>query len=372
MDKDNVIDALGRPGGTPAVLPADQAPLLLVVIDTEEEFDWRLPHSRENTSVSAVAVQGLAQEIFARHGIRPTYVVDYPVAVTPAAVAVLKAFSDRGECLIGAHLHPWVNPPHRELVNAANSYPGNLPPALEREKLRVLTEAIAQAFGPSPVIYKAGRYGVGPSTANNLEDLGYRIDLSVVPFTDFSEDGGPDFSRIGFQPAWKGERGRLLEIPLSCGFCGLLRSLGPTLFPGVSGRMGMRFRVPGVLARSGLLERIRLTPEGIDLEANMRLACSLYEQGCRIFSFTYHSPSLQPGMTPYVSCERELVDFLETMDRFFAFFRQELGGRPSDPMEVYSLLRSENGAAEVGACLQTVGGRDGRRGKESNFPASPM
>lgn len=355
MDKGNFIDAPAGRAGLPAFLPPDQVPLLLVVIDTEEEFDWRLPHSRENTSVSNVAAQGLAQEIFARHGITPTYVVDYPVATTPAAVAVLKTFADQGACLIGAHLHPWVNPPHMETVNAVNSYPGNLPPFLERAKLTALTEAIDQAFGMPPVIYKAGRYGVGPATAGILEELGYRIDVSVVPYSDFNEDGGPDFSRIDFQPVWIGERSSLLELPLSCGFCGMLRSLGPTLFPRVGGRAGMRLHLPGVLARSGLLERIRLTPEGVDLAANMRLARSLYEQGCRIFSFTYHSPSLLPGMTPYVSSDRELAAFLERMDRFFGFFRQELGGRPSDPLEVYRLLQSERETAEAAVRLRALG-----------------
>ena len=101
----------------------------------------------------------------------------------------------------------------------------------------------------------------------------------------------------------------------------------------------MRFRLPGLLARTGLLERIRLTPEGVTLAENIRLARSLYAQGCRIFAFTYHSPSLVPGMTPYVSSTQQLSRFLETMDRFFRFFRDELGGRPSDPQAVYELLR---------------------------------
>src|SRR3546814_405933 len=134
--------------------------------------------SRDNTSVSAIAAQGPAQQIFARHDIVPTYVVDYPVATTPAAVAVLKSFFDQGACRIGTHLHPWVNPPFQEVVNATNSYPGNLPPELEHAKLAALTEAIAGAFGARPVVYKAGRYGVGPATAGILEALGYRIDVS--------------------------------------------------------------------------------------------------------------------------------------------------------------------------------------------------
>lgn len=320
-------------------LPEDHPPLLLVVVDTEEEFDWSRPHARESTGVTAISAQRRAQEVFAHHAITPTYVVDYPVAVSPAAVEALRVFADSGRCRIGTHLHPWVNPPFTEAVNAYNSYPGNLPANLEREKLEILTAAIAEAFGARPVIYKAGRYGVGPETARILEELGYLIDVSVVPFTSFAADGGPDFSAAAFHPSWFGSNGNLLEIPLSCGFYGLLRSLGPTLFPRVSSHLGMRLRVPGILARSGLLERIRLTPEGVDLAANIRLARSLYDQGCRIFSFTYHSPSLVPGMTPYVRSEQQLSEFLRTMDGFFSFFSEQLGGRPSEPLEVYELLR---------------------------------
>lgn len=324
--------------GRAAILPRESQPLLLVIVDTEEEFDWRRPHRRENTSVTAIAAQRLGQEIFARHEIVPTYVVDYPVASSLPAVEILREFTQAGSCRIGTHLHPWVNPPYTETVNAHNSYPGNLPPSLEREKLAILTDTITKNFGVRPILYKAGRYGIGPATAQIIEELGYQIDASVVPFTSFSDDGGPDFTAKGFHPAWFGSEGNLLEIPLSCGFYGVLREAGPAVFPRLSGSFGMRLRLPGVLSRLGILERIRLTPEGIDLAANIRLARSLYDQGCRIFSFTYHSPSLVPGMTPYVNTEGELARFLATMDGFFKFFREELKGRPCDPQEVYALL----------------------------------
>ena len=322
----------------PTHLPMEHPPLLLVVIDTEEEFDWSRPHARENTGVTSIAAQGQAQQIFDSHGIVPTYVIDYPVASNPMAVEVLRGFADSGRCRIGTHLHPWVSPPHAEVVTTFNSYPGNLPAALERQKLEVLTMTIQSGFGIRPIVYKAGRYGIGPSTARILEELGYLIDVSIVPFTSFADDGGPDFSAEGFHPWWFGSGGKLLEIPLSCGFCGLARSLGPTLYPRLRSAAGMRVRLPGAFARLGVLERIRLTPEGIDLAANIRLARSLFDQGCRVFTFTYHSPSLVPGMTPYVRSQQDLAQFLRTMDRFFAFFRSELRGRPGEPSEVYDLL----------------------------------
>ena len=323
-------------------LPAGSPPLLFVVIDTEEEFDWRLPLSRSNSAVHSIAAQYRAQEVFERYGVVPIYVVDYPVAASEEAAGILRRFCEAGRCEIGSHLHPWVNPPHEEEVTAYNSYAGNLSPSLERTKLEVLTEKIEEAFGIRPTVFRAGRYGLGAATGTALEQLGYKIDVSVVPYTSFADDGGPDFSAFSEHPYRFGERHDLLEIPLSCGFSGVFRSWGRLLYPRLVNPLGMKFHLPGVAARLGLLERIRLTPEGIDLAALKRLTRSLLGQGCRIFSLTYHSPSLEPGHTPYVRGESDLRVFLETLDGYLHYFFNELNGRPTTPMALHrQLLPSE-------------------------------
>ena len=320
------------------VVPASAPPLLMVVVDTEEEFDWSRPLSRENTCVASITEQQRAQEIFKKYSVVPTYVIDYPVATNENAVKLLGEILAEGRCEIGAHLHPWVNPPHEEPVNPYNSYPGNLQAALERDKLMCLTKAIEQNFGRRPTVYKAGRFGVGPATAGTLEGLGYEVDISVVPYTSFAADGGPDFRAFGFRPYWFGHQRRLLEIPLSCGFAGILSNWGPSLFPALAGTPGVKVRAPGIAARLGLLERIRLTPEGIDHAAHRRLTKSLLAQGCRIFTLTYHSPSLKPGNTPYVRDAGQLVGFLETIERYMDYFLTELGGHPTTPAQLYEEL----------------------------------
>lgn len=320
-------------------LPKDSAPLLTVIIDTEEEFDWDKPFSRDNVAVETIAAQHAAQDIFARYGITPTYVIDYPVASTASSVAVLKPLMDSGACEIGAHLHPWVSPPYDEEVCARNSYPGNLMQSLERSKLLELTETIERNFGQRPTVYKAGRYGVGPNTTSILAELGYKVDVSVVPYTAFTEDGGPDFRDFAFQPYWFGEEGAaLLELPLSCGFYGALSPIGQQLFPLISGPLGLSVRLPGILSRSRMLERIRLSPEGANHAEHRRLTKSLLSQGCRMFSFTYHSPSLAVGHTPYVRSQAELSAFLDTLDRYFDFFMNELDGQATTPARFHAQL----------------------------------
>ena len=335
---------LDRDGPDFADLPGDGPPLLLVTIDTEEEFDWSRSLARSNTAVGSVGAQYRAQEVFDSYGVVPVYLIDYPVASDEAAVAALGQFHADGRCEIGAHLHPWVNPPHEEPVNPYNSYPGNLPAPLERVKLERLTETIERNFGLRPTAYRAGRYGVGPATAAILEDLGYQVDLSVVPHTSFAEDGGPDFRAFGPRPYWFGTGRRLLEVPVSCGFAGGLAGRGPALFPVLSGRLGMTLHAPGVAARLGLLERIRLTPEGIDHAAHRRLTRSLLDQGRRVFCLTYHSPSLEPGNTPYVRDEGELRGFLDTIDRYLKYFLTDLGGQATTPAALYRMLAPEDRA----------------------------
>lgn len=315
-------------------------PLLCVIVDTEEEFDWSRPLSRANRSVTAVPAQARAQAVFARFGVVPTYAVTYPVAQDPEAAGFLRGELEAGRCRIGAHLHPWVTPPETETVTPYTSYAGNLPADLERRKLARLTTAITAAFGQRPRVFKAGRYGLGPNTPATLDALGYTVDTSIVPYTSFAADGGPDFRAATPVPArLPGSRG-VLSLPLSVGFAGLLRRLGPRLQGPVFAPAALRWRVPGVLARSGLLERIRLSPEGARFRDHKRLTRALRAQGVQVFSYSYHSPSLAPGHTPYVRDARDLAAFLDDLSRYLAFFREDLAGLAATPAELHGLWRA--------------------------------
>jgi peptidoglycan/xylan/chitin deacetylase (PgdA/CDA1 family) len=313
------------------------APLLLVVIDTEEEFDWSQPFSRHNIGATSIHNQPLAHRVFERYGIVPSYLVDYPVATSEFA-AVLRELRRQGVCEIGAQLHPWVNPPYEEVVNVRHSYPGNLPAPLERAKLQVLTDTIRRQFDVEPVAYKAGRYGFGPNTLAIIEELGYTIDTSVMPVTDFSEFEGPDYADYAARPFWFGNTRRILEVPVTRGLVGISDVLSGSHFAKIDSPRLRRYHVPGLLARLGILERITLTPEGVDHSAHRRLTRALLAQGQRIFTFSYHSSSLAPGNTPYVRSTRDLDNFLRTMDRYFHYFIHEIGGRPISLSELHRRL----------------------------------
>ncbi|MCH7891987.1 MAG: hypothetical protein IH921_10850 [Gemmatimonadetes bacterium] len=92
-----------------------------------------------------------------------------------------------------------------------------------------------------------------------------------------------------------------------------------------------KIKVPAVLSRLGLLERIPLTPEGTSLAEAKRLPRALPARGHRVFTITYHSPSLEPGHPPYVRSREDLDAFLAWLDEYLGFFHEELGGQPTTP-----------------------------------------
>jgi hypothetical protein len=296
--------------------PTDPAPTLVVVIDTEEEFDWDAPFDPAATGVENIGYQHLAQDVFDAHGVVPTYVVDYPVAHTPESAAVLKTYLDAGKCDIGAHLHPWVNPPAEEQVSVLHSYSCNLPPDLFARKLLVLTETIAANLGKRPVVYKAGRYGVGPDTPAILRRLGYVADTSVVPHTEFCADGGPDFRGLPAGP-FITDAG-LLEVPLSVGFAGWAAPAGRFLYPWLAAARSLR--APGLASRLGALERLRLSPEGHTLDDMIRQTRAGLGQGQEYFVLTYHSSSLMPGGSPYARTRRERDNLVSKLTAYLKFF----------------------------------------------------
>jgi hypothetical protein len=296
-------------------LPESFGRRFTIFVDTEEEFDWSQPPSRTARSTAAAESLPHIHRHLRTRGVAPVYLVDHPIASDPRSVATLREYLERDECAIGTQLHPWVNPPFDEELNPRNSFAGNLPAALERAKLERLTALIEDAFGRRPLVYRAGRYGVGPHTAATLDALGYRADVSVRALFDYRAEGGPDFSDVRPVPYRVADTG-LVEIPLTAAYLGLLRTHGASLHR----LAGAVPRLRGVLARAGLLNRVALTPEGMPLAEAKQAVERLLDEGLQLFSISFHSPSAEPGHTPYVRDQADLARFYAWWDGMFDLF----------------------------------------------------
>lgn len=307
--------------------PKDWGQRFTLFVDVEEEFDWSTPFSREARAVTAVPVLLPFAERFAGRGVGVTYMCDYPVATDPAAAEVLRRIAALPGAEIGTQLHPWVNPPFDEPLSTHASYAGNLPEALEAAKLDVLTDAITAAVGATPRAYRAGRYGIGPNTIRLLAKRGYRVDTSVRAGFDYRADGGPDFRQVGAAATWLD--GGLIELPLTTVFTGAARRLGGPLYQAAS-RLS---HAPGLLARTGLVSRVPLTPEGVPVAEALEAIRVAVGEGLRILNFSFHSPSLAPGHTPYIRDAADLARFHAWWDEVLAVL-DRLGVRPASLAEL--------------------------------------
>lgn len=304
-------------------------PRVLLTVDTEEEFDWSEPFRRSDHGLSHLIKIPSFQKFCEGIGIAPVYLVDWVVACSPVAEEVLGEAVRSGRAEIGIQLHPWINPPHDEDLTPTNSFPGSLPPQLEREKFVRLAELIEKRFGTQPQIYRAGRYGLGPETARMLSENGIAIDSSVRSSYDYSHEGGPDYRRHPAVPYWSDQDRQLLELPLTTVFWGMLRKQGRQLF-----QLASKFPFAGgTLSRLGLLERISLTPEGVTKEEALRGVDIALDDGLPLLVISLHSPSLQPGHTPYVRTPEELDDLYDWLRGVFAYLELR-GVRPTTVREI--------------------------------------
>ncbi len=313
-------------------LPRSFGTRFMLVVDTEEEFDWQAPFDRNNRSVTITDAMERGQAYFARAGICPLYVADYPVIDDPRAGPMLARWVAEGQADVGAHCHPWVNPPHDEQVCIFNSFAGNLPAELERAKITALRDRLTEVIGKAPIAFRAGRYGVGPNTAAILHELGFRVDTSIRSGFDYSAQNGPDFTGLPVHPYRTGPGQALLELPLSTAFVGSLRDVGKKVQAMIEGR-GL---ATGFFARAGLLQRIPLTPEGVTAEQTMRAIDRLLADGQRLLMFSFHSPTLAPGHTPYVRDAGEQDAFYRWWDKVLA----HLAARGVHPAGLDDVMRA--------------------------------
>ena len=309
-----------RPAPPAAVIdwPVDFGQRFTVTVDTEEEFDWHAPLARADHGTETIAALPAAHRRLRDAGAELAYMVDWPVAASAPAATTLRRLAEDEGATIGTQLHPWVNPPFDEAVTPANSFPGNLPSTLEAAKLDRLTDLITERIGRRPTAYRAGRYGIGPDTLALLAARGYRLDSSMRARYDYSDAGGPDFSAIGNAAFRAGPGGALVELPLTTVFTGRARRAGP--------RLDRLFaRAPhgrGMLARTGLLARVALTPEDMPVEDALEAVRVALGEGVAILTFSFHSPSLVPGHTPYVRDAADLAAFFGWWDRVLSLLAQ--------------------------------------------------
>ncbi len=300
-------------------------PRLVVTIDTEEEGLWGGQYRARGNTVENIQGVPRFQALCDRFGVRPTYLCDAPVVSDDRAVDILGQIAGDGRAEIGGHLHPWCNPPFEEQTTPRNSFLCNLPSDLQRAKLTWLTDRIVERFGSRPLAFRAGRYGLDATGALHLAALGYRVDSSVIAFSDFRAAGGPDFRRAPWCPYFVAgdnlltphESGHLLEVPVTVGYSHRRFLWADALRTRAASSPWRQLKAVSVVDRLGLARRIKLCPEQAGQRHMIQLVDAMLAQQAPVAVLMFHSSSLVPGLSPYVTTAARLERFLSDLAGVF-------------------------------------------------------
>lgn len=302
---------------------------LAIVIHAEEEFDWDSGFYRANTGVThSKELIAFVEHIRQLKG-KVTLAMDYPFASSIEGQNVIQHYrSESGRSIeFATHLHPWVNPPYeneKDHVSNQDSYPGNLPADMEKEKLNLLTQLIESECGKKPTTYLAGRYGIGDNTQSILKTLGYTVDLSISAYCDFSHQQGPDFSR--YSNRMFVENG-IAYLPHTSSIL--------SLFPLVTKYFNQNPRIYNQLMKNKIgrlfgrvlrIRRYRLSPEGFTFKQMKAVTKSQLAVGQSEFILSFHSPTVKPGLTPYTHSLNDTDRFQSTVTEYLQWFLGEVGG----------------------------------------------
>jgi hypothetical protein len=307
---------------------------VIVTIDTEADDQW--DRTRTELTTDNLACVPRFQQLCERYELKPTYLCTWEIVEDPR-FEPLREYQLAGRAEVGAHLHPWTNPPMTSPENgiereAFGMYPSELDPASFQAKLEQLTESIENRTGVRPRSYRAGRWGLSGEHVPILSSLGYLVDCSVTPLRSWAHmpgvrTGGPDFRAAPAAPYFldsedlcrPGDSG-LLEVPATIvsARSALARSkrLQETYAK-------CRQTLPGKI----LNRLLRLDPQWLRPYRHMtagRLVnvCKVAaRRGLPAVEMMFHSSELMAGGSPYNRDEAEIERLYERLETVFGYMR---------------------------------------------------
>jgi hypothetical protein len=305
-------------------------PAFLVTIDTEGDNLWSRPHEIQTRNAAFLP---RFQALCEAYGIRPTWLVNYEMAMSTEFQRFGRDVVQRDVGEIGMHLHAWNSPPIVPLTDddfVHQPFLTEYPHDVLEEKVTFLTDLLRDRFETPIVSHRAGRWGFDEHYARTLARLGYRVDCSVCPHVSWrgaigapSGQGGPDFRGFPTRPylvdldhIGRAGSSDLLELPMS-----VARSPLQRIAP-------WAYRTPGLRrwAWRGLPPRVWLYPDGRNL-AHLHY---LFEEALAThqpyLQMVIHSSELMPGGGPNAPDGEHVEHLYRDLHALFALVEKSFAG----------------------------------------------
>lgn len=259
---------------------------------------------------------GIAQRLtalFRTFGAKPTYLLS-PELLRDAGC--IERLSSLDGCELGTHLHGELADPDAFVPDVTRAVQRDYSPEVERAKLSWLTEAFRTAFGRAPRSFRAGRFGIGPSTIPILEELGYAVESSVTPHVDWSDvSAGLSFVGAPTQPyapdrrdpARPGES-TLLEVPVT------IRPHALARVPLLGSRIEHRWLRP---TRNDGATLVAIARDAIEEARRSRTGVAV------VLNAMFHNVEVVAGASPYAATDDQARRILDRLGALLDFARRE-------------------------------------------------
>jgi hypothetical protein len=339
---------------TSAAAMAAAKPYFIVTIDTEGDNLWARP--REITTRNALFLPRF-QDLCARHGLRPTYLVNYEMAVSPVFREFGRDLLARGSAEIGMHLHAWNSPPLVPLTDDDfhhQPYLLEYPEAVIQEKVKFMTGLLEESFGVKMTSHRAGRWGMSPALARVLLACGYLVDCSVTPHVSWANKkgdprgrGGTDYSLYPETPYFldlvdlsRPGDSPLLEVPVT-----ILSQRRPLMRLLPSAWRGATF-AKRVIDR--LLPADWMMPTRYNATRMPDVLPRAVRAGRPYVEFIMHSSEFMPGGSPSFFSDGEVEGLYERLEALFEEAGRRL--RPATLTEYrHAFVASRSGGSPLAA-----------------------
>lgn len=287
----------------------------IITVDVEADNQWK-----KGSEITLENLNALPrfQALCEKYGFMPTYLVTHEVAESEDAV-VMSEWQKKGRAEVGAHLHPWTNPPFidEKKEREGRSFLHEFSEDIIREKLRILTLLIAEKFGKRPTSFRAGKWAFNEVVARCLVDEGYIADCSVTPRVKWNEN--LDFRNAPIIPYYIDNL--LLEVPMT------IVCTQPFVRDSVT-MMRKIDKIPYVSIRkifNKLLCDImwcRVFPETTPRDLK-RVYLSAKKNNLPVIEFMIHSSELIPGGSIYSKSEKAVEKIYANIEHFFMLLQNE-------------------------------------------------
>ena len=294
----------------------------LITIDVEGDNVWAKPKQVETGNA---AYMPRFQALCEKYGLRPTYLTNHEMAMSPVYREFAQDVAKRNVGEIGMHLHAWDTPPFEPLTGDDSRHQPYLidyPESTIRKKVRVMTDILETMVGTKMLSHRAGRWAFNAPYARALVDCGYVADCSVTPHVSWrarpgapSGTGGSDYTRAPEDPYFidlddvvRAGTSPLLEVPMT-----IVASM--KLARSMSSRLGARAST----AVNRLLPPIQwLRPNGKNLQSMLQIIRTKRDAGATHIEFMLHSSELMPGGSPTFKTAEAIEHLYADMEQVFA------------------------------------------------------